>query len=515
MFSLLSPEARAAWLRRQRGRRLPVPVGSGAELYEFAPTGRHLRTRDALTGVVLYSFGYDAEEHLMTSADRDGLVTRIERAGGVATAIVSPFGVRTVLSIVSDQLLAVTDAEYQSTTFTYAAGVLASMRDANGAVYEFSFGTGARLARDEDPAGGVQTLSRVTATDGWTVTRTQAEVGTTTYTTTRLSTGGQERVVTRPDGTATATTRVGHGTTTTQAPDGTVSTTTLGPDPRFGLAAPVVAQATVTTPAGLQMTSRTTRVVTLTVPGNPLSLISATDTTTINGRVYTSLFTAASRTITSTSPEGRTTVTTLDALGRPSTVQVGTLTPTEFHYDAQGQLHQRVQGSRTTTFTYDSQGYLDSVTDPLTRTVSFTNDAIGRALTQTFPDSRVASFRYDGNSNLQGLTPPGRPEHQFGYTGVNLLDTYTPPTAASAGPTGYTYDAARRPRVVTRADGQALTFGYETGTGRLASLATPTGTTSYGYEPGAGRLASVSAPGASLSYGYDGSLLLRETWSGA
>ena len=69
--------------------------------------------------------------------------------------------------------------------------------------------------------------------------------------------------------------------------------------------------------------------------------------------------------------------------------------------------------------------------------------------------------------------------------------------------------------MVTRADGQTLTFAYEAGTGRLDSLTTPTGTTTYGYEPGTGRLAMVTAPGADLAYAYDGSLLLSETWSGS
>lgn len=59
---------------------------------------------------------------------------------------------------------------------------------------------------------------------------------------------------------------------------------------------------------------------------------------------------------------------------------------------------------------------------------------------------------------------------------------------------------ARRPTVVTRADSQTLTFGYDA-FGRLDALTTPTGATSYAYEVGTGRLANVSAPGATLSYG--------------
>jgi hypothetical protein len=70
------------------------------------------------------------------------------------------------------------------------------------------------------------------------------------------------------------------------------------------------------TPGGLRSTVTTTRTVTLADPHDPLSLTSATDTVTVNGRRYTSTFDAASRQITDITPVGRQRLTTLDAQGR-------------------------------------------------------------------------------------------------------------------------------------------------------------------------------------------------------
>ena len=60
------------------------------------PTGRHLRTLDALTGAVLYQFTYDAAGRLAQIKDGDGNITTVERdADGNPTAIVAPTGQRT------------------------------------------------------------------------------------------------------------------------------------------------------------------------------------------------------------------------------------------------------------------------------------------------------------------------------------------------------------------------------------------------------------------------------------
>ena len=78
---------------------LALPSGDGLEVYEFDRNGRHLRTRDGLTGAVIKTFEYDAAKRLIGVVDAYGNRTRIERDGaGMATAIVAPGGQRTALT---------------------------------------------------------------------------------------------------------------------------------------------------------------------------------------------------------------------------------------------------------------------------------------------------------------------------------------------------------------------------------------------------------------------------------
>src|SRR4029077_19328040 len=56
-----------------------VPSSDGGEADVFDGAGRHLQTLDGLTGAVRWSFGYDAQQRLVTATDTDGNVIRIER----------------------------------------------------------------------------------------------------------------------------------------------------------------------------------------------------------------------------------------------------------------------------------------------------------------------------------------------------------------------------------------------------------------------------------------------------
>jgi hypothetical protein len=69
---------------------------------------------------------------------------------------------------------------------------------------------------------------------------------------------------------------------------------------------------------------------------NPLSLKTLTDTLTVNGHAYTSVFDAAAGTITATSPANRQSVTTVDSQGRVVEEQVAGIDPLFFTYDSKG-----------------------------------------------------------------------------------------------------------------------------------------------------------------------------------
>src|SRR5262249_50988106 len=160
-------------------------------------------------------------------------------------------------------------------------------------------------------------------------------------------------------------------------PDGTVTNVKYGPDPRFGMLAPMAISATVTTPGGTTRTESETRTVTLSDPSNPLSAVTLTETQTINGQSYINRFDAAARTITWITPAGRTRVDTLDAAGRVIKMQTDGLDPLELDYDAHGRLRAVVQGQRALTVTYDAQGNVATVSDALQHTDQLAFDAAG------------------------------------------------------------------------------------------------------------------------------------------
>jgi RHS repeat-associated protein len=504
------------------GTDIPVLSQDGGEIYHFNGFGQHLETLDALTGVTRYRFAYNTLGLLITITDGSGNVTMIERdANGTPTAIVAPHGQRTALTVDANGFLdSVTNPANEADLLGYTAdGLLTSLTDPRGGVHSFSYDALGRLQQDTDPAGGFSALSRVDGTNNYTVSLTTALGRTSTYLVENLATGDLRLVDTDPSGHQTVEQIGTNGTRTTAVPDGTVTTIVHGPDPRFGMQAPLASSLTVDTPGGLSSTTMTSRTVALADPVNPLSLLTQMDTININGRTYTSAFDAAQSRITTTTPAGRQTVSQIDSQARVTSEQVTGLDPLAYSYDAQGRLTTISQGTgpstRTTTLAYNAEGYLDSITDPLSRSVSFAYDSAGRVLQQTLPDGRVINYTYDGNGNVTSVTPPGRPPHGFAYTPVDLEDTYTPPDIGiGVTATQYAYNLDKQLTQVTRPDGQTIGLGYDAG-GRLNTVTTPGGTVQYAYNPTTGNLSTVTGTdGGTLSYTHDGSLLTSTTWAG-
>ena len=131
--------------------------------------------------------------------------------------------------------------------------------------------------------------------------------------------------------------------------------------------APVLSSLTITTPENRNFALIRNRTATLSEPGNPFTLQGLTQSTSINGRTYLATFDAGLGTITTTSPEGRQVVATLDGQGREVLRQVTGLAPIAYSYDTAGRLRTVTQGTGTNariyTFDYDrvprEDGFLD------------------------------------------------------------------------------------------------------------------------------------------------------------
>ncbi len=500
----------------------------GSVLYLFDSEGKHLRTVNALTGGVLFEFGYDVEGRLASVTEKTGAtdnVTTIEHdAGGSPTAIVGPFGQRTVLTVgASGFLTSIANPAGDVTRIASdAAGLVSSFTDARGKTSTFVFDADGLLTHDADAVSGSQSLSRSTVADHFTVTRTTALARTTRYETQNAAGNRQLRTLTGPDGLAEQSDEaIDAGTVHTLAPDGTVSDRIRGPDPRFGMQAPVEKSFTVNLPSGLVAAGSRSVTAALSNPLDPLSLTTLTATTTLAGFTSSSIFDAATNTIASTSAEGRASTVTIDALGRTVSRSVSGFNPTNIAYDSRGRIASITRGSgpsvRTFTFGYGADGFVESITDPIGRAAHFAYDAAGRLTAKTFADGSVARFAYDAAGNLTTVTPPGRSAYAMTYSDRNELALFTPPALPGSGPTGYAYDADREPTTVTRPDGLTIGLSYDAA-GRLATRIASGGaspvTHVFGYDS-VGRLASVAGDdGVTVAYGYDGPLGTGETWTG-
>jgi RHS repeat-associated protein len=499
-----------------------VASEDGSEIYEFDGAGRHLRTLDALIGRPIFTFAYSPAGTLLSVTDGDGNITQIERNGaGKVTAIVSPFGQRTVVGLDANGFLAtLTNPANETIRVQHdSLGLLRSLTDAkNNPSHLFAYDSIGRLTRDTDPSGGYKTLARQLSDTGMTATVTTALGRTTTHALFHLSTGDARRVGTNPAGVGTKTDELNNGTTTTTQPDGTVSSTRVGPDPRFGMAAPITTQFSIVLPSGLSVSGRSSRVATLLNPVDPMSLTMQIDSTTVNGAISRTIFNASARTITEISAEGRQFVALLDTAGRVVEERAPGEATVKYTYGPRSLLTSVTQAGRTVRYDYDSAGRVKATTDPLGRVERLAYDSVGRPVTQTLPNLSTILYSYDANGSLLSLTPPGRPAHTFLYTSTGLDSIYSPPSVGLASPsTRFTYNLDGQLTQLTRPDSLAVQLRYDAG-GRLDTLILPTGRVQFGYSAQSGQLMSMNgasgSPTAVLGFSYDGALPKATVWSG-
>ena len=502
-----------------------IPSSDGTQVYQFDGQGRHLSTLDSLTSVPQFTFAYDPNGYVNAVTDRDGRVTVVQRdSAGNPTAIVSPTGQQTTLAADGNGYLAsITSPGGAQEQFQYTNGLMTNEVDARGGTHTFAYDPNGHLTLDQTPTGGGWTLSG----SGEQVTMTSGEGRTSVYQSTNQSSsqstpGGQlqgtrQLQVSDANGLTSSKQTDSQNDTQVTSADGTVTKTTLAADPRFGMAAPYVANQTITTPSGLGNVVSTSRTASIAADG--LTVISQTDTTKINGLATLRTYDGATRTTTTTSPSGRQGVLTQDDHGRTVLSQVGMLAPSSYVYDSRGRLTSVTAGTgagaRATLFSYDNQDRATTSTDPLSLTTSFGYDSDNRVTSATKPDEAQTSSLYDPAGDLASLVPPGKTAHEFTYTLAGDEASYTaPPVDVGSSTTSYSYNLDRQLTLITRPDGKTVSFAFDSA-GRPSTTTYDAGTVSRIYSTATGQLANVAATdGSTLDFGYDGDLLLSTTWSG-
>ena len=505
-----------------------VASPDGGQLYVFSSAGRHLRTLHALTGATLREFTYDAAGRLTSITEKTGgtdNVTTVQYdVSGKPTKIVGPYGQQTLLAVDANGFLnAITNPASETVAATYSAGgLMQTYTDPRGKVRSYQFDAEGRLVKATDPTGAFKTLARTGSDSNYTVTKTSPLGRVTTYQVERVL-GGRKQTITAPGGEKLEALQKDDGTTIVAKPDGTTITTILGPDPRWGMLAPVAKSTALQVPSGLSRTIERSIVATLSNPLDLLSLTGIVETTIDDGRTTTTTYAAANRTFTTASPAGRSSTITLDAFGRVTRSQLGTLAPTATTFDNRGRTSTIVRGTgggaRTASLTYGADGYFASLVDPLGRTFSATFDAAGRMSSHTMADGATINFAYDPAGNRISLQPPGRSPHLYGFSDRDELMLVAPPTLPGTGPFTYAYDSDGAVTSLADAATGLVQYGYDAA-GRNASRALSKGaiairTDGYSYDAQGRRTGIASTAGTTHAFGYDGSLDLGETVSGA
>ena len=509
-----------------------IPSQSGRRAYIFDGTGRHKQTLDALNKKVIYNFEYDTKGRLTKITDILGKVTTIQRnTNGQPISITSPYGDKTTLLFNNDGYLqSVTNPANEKVTLTYhAKGLLATLQDAKGQIKQFTHDAKGYLQSDQDAKGASQTLTMTkafpaTSPNGDVRVRTIATFKTgegyaSTYQTEFLHSGDQRREDTEPGGVKTLTTLYKDGSSKTTYPNGTITTTTMSSDTRWFNVAPILSRVETKLPGGQTFVTTTTRSVTQATPGDILSVSKETEVVSYNGRNYTSVHDVTNKTYTETTPEGRKTITTLDAFHRPVHIQEPGVNAISYTYNTNGRITKIASGTgsalREVTFVYNSKNRLEKTTDQLGRNVLYSYDAVGRVLSKTYANNDKISYQYDKNGHRTSVTLANGKIHSYTYDAVGLVSQYTAPqVGTTATTTQYLYNKDKKLTQLTMPSGQKVQLTYDTA-GRVSTVVTPRGTTSIQYDATSGQLKEFQGPGGEkLQYTYNGTLVTQSTWTG-
>jgi RHS repeat-associated protein len=501
------PSARLAALMDQSDLAFTEENGLG---YILSAAGRHKMTIDLETGAILREFLYDTEGRLTTIVDAFDNRVVIERgAGGVPTAIVSPDGLRTGLSINgSNQLTGIIYPDGSVTAFNYTLDSLELRKvQPAGNTFGHAYDGQGRLTDYTDDEGGHWQLTQRRIENGDIRHETlTAEGGLTTHADRYDSAGTYQSVVTDAAGAQTVL---------VESADGLTAGSTLACglnreylydiDSHFKFK--FIKQLTEQSGPTLRRVTGFQRTYTDTDADQVPDLISSN--VTVNGRTVTLSHDIVGARKTFISAGGRSVVVSYD----PNTllserIQAPGFLDRTYDYDNRGRLTTATVGSRSTAFGYNHQGFLASVTDPLGRQTLYAYDPVGRTRGITRPDGSLIGFEYDANGNMTVLVNPAEVPHRFGHNRVNAASDYTAPVS---GTYQYRYDRDRRPTEAVLPSGRTVRNVYDRGL--LARTETAEGTIYFNYLCGS-KLGLVSKGGEGIAYAYEGILLSSETSSG-
>lgn len=479
------------------------------------PDGRHEETIDSITGSTRQKLEYDEQGRVVAFVDAYGNRTAVERDDEGTVIIEAPGGQQTTLETgATGYTSVVTLPDDRTAEFEYTeGGLLTRVEDPEGNATTFSYDESGRVTGRTEPTGATTDFVHSSLEGGVETTRISPEMREVTD---RREWEDGNRKLTRSccGGTSSGTVITPSMESRVTRPDDGSRTVSRGPDPRFGMFAPVTERVVEKSPGGRTSTTESERTVSLADPIDPLSVETHTETVTINGRPFERAYDAAQNRFRISTPEGRITDVVLNENGDPTQVSADDIEPISLVRDGDGRITGIEQSDASITMTY-ADGYLADVTGADGATSTFTRDAVGRLTELSTPSGATHEFEYDDNDNLTRFTRPNGDVHAFSYTATGGLSVYSAPFG---GTESVAFDDDGIPTELTRSSDRTLTNSHDSG-GRLVEASYPEATVSRTRD-GADRVTDLTrtpdGDGGSqtISYGRDGRAVTDISFAG-
>ncbi|MBW1858519.1 MAG: hypothetical protein JRI70_00230 [Deltaproteobacteria bacterium] len=428
--------------------------------YIMSDAGQHEKTIDLDTGVILREFGYNGNNKLNSMTDQFGNQTTIEMdAGGVPTSIISPDGLTTMLTIdANNHLTRITYPGGSYFNFEYTPhGLMTAKTEPEGNRFDRVFDANGQLTDATDEELGHWQFGKTASANGDILTEVLTGEGNlTSYLDHTYSSGKYTSAITGPAGAQTFFEQSADGLTVHKSlACGMELDFKYGIDPEHRFK--YVKEMTESTPSALEKVTLRNKTYQDTDSDAISDLV--TETVTVNGKTTTLENNLLQSEKSIVSPEGRMLSTHYDpgSLLR-TTLNIPGLYETTYSYNAGGRLVSVAANTRETLFSYNGQGFLDSVTDPESFTTTYDYDQVGRVIGIYHPDGTSLGFTYDQNGNMTLLTNPSAIEHGFAYSRVNRNSLYQTPLS---GTYSYVYDKDRRLVQINFPSGKLINNVYD------------------------------------------------------